>query len=160
MGKFFVLIAVFFVFIIISCKTSVPVKEIPVRTETVIRERLVPIKIPADSAVLAALLECDSMNHVRLVEINELKSSGIESGFNFVPNDLGQSLLNYKTKTVHDTVYLPAKDSIVYKDVPIVVEVPVEVNILTGWQWFQIWAGRIFLFIIISYLAYKFLKKI
>jgi hypothetical protein len=140
------------------------VKEIPVRTETVVRERLVKVEIPADSAVLSALLECDSMNNVRLVEIGELKSSRVESVFNLTPNDLKQSILNYKTKTVHDTVFVPAKDSIVTKDRPVLVEIPVEVNTLTGWQWFQIWTGRIFLsiciIIIIIYLAFKFFKKI
>jgi hypothetical protein len=34
-----------------------------------------------------------------------------------------------------------------------------EINRLTGWQWFQIWAGRIALMLILAYLAFKrFLK--
>jgi hypothetical protein len=58
-------------------------------------------------------------------------------------------------------VYIPAKDSIIYKEIPLRVDVPIEVNKITGWQWFQIWTGRIFMFlwlIVIIYLAIKVLK--
>jgi hypothetical protein len=146
---------------IISCKTSALIKEIPVRTETVIRERLVPVEIPADSAVMSALLECDSLNNVRLVEIDELKSKRVESSFNLSVVDK-LSTLAYVVRTVFDTVYIPAKDSIIYQEIPLRVEIPVEVNKITGWQWFQIWTGRIFMFlwlIVIIYLAIKVLKK-
>jgi hypothetical protein len=146
---------------VISCKTSAPVSEIPVRTETVIRERLVTVEIPPDSAIMSALLECDSMNNVRLVEIDELKSKRVESSFNLSTAGNKQSSLNYIVRTVFDTVYIPAKDSIIYQEVPLRVDVPVEVNRITGWQWFQIWAGRIFMFlwlIVIIYLAIKVLQ--
>jgi hypothetical protein len=145
---------------VISCKTSAPVSEIPVRTETVIRERLVTVEIPPDSAVMSALLECDSMNNVRLVEIDELKSKRIESSFNLSTVDK-LSTLAYVVRTVFDTVYVSAKDSIIYKEIPLRVDVPVEVNRPTGWQWFQIWAGRIFMFlwlVVIIYLAIKVLQ--
>jgi hypothetical protein len=144
---------------VVSCKTSL-IKEIPVRTETVIKERLVPVEIPADSAVMSALLECDSMNNVRLVEIDELKSKRVESSFNLSTVDK-QASLAYVVKTVFDTVYIPAKDSIIYKEIPLRVDVPIEVNKITGWQWFQIWTGRIFMFlwlIVIIYLAIKVLQ--
>jgi hypothetical protein len=146
----------------ISCKTSASINEIPVRTETVIKERLVPVEIPADSAVMSALLECDSLNNVRLVEIDELKSKRVESSFNLSTVANKQSSLSYVVKTVLDTVYIPAKDSIIYQEIPLRVDVPVEVNRITGWQWFQIWAGRIFMFlwlIVIIYLAIKVLQK-
>jgi hypothetical protein len=146
----------------VSCRTSALIREIPVRTETVIKERLVPVEIPADSAVMSALLECDSMNNVRLVEIDELKSKRVESSFNLSAGDNKQSSLSYVVKTVLDTVYVLAKDSVIYKEIPLRVEIPVEVNRLTGWQSFQIWAGRIFLFlwlIVIIYLAIKVLQK-
>jgi hypothetical protein len=44
--------------------------------------------------------------------------------------------------------------------VPVTVEIPVEVNRLTGWQYFQIWAGRIalLLLVIVAFLAYLKLK--
>jgi hypothetical protein len=147
---------------VISCKTSAPVSEIPVRTETVIRERLVTVEIPPDSAIMSALLECDSMNNVRLVEIDELKSKRVESSFNLSTGGNKQSSLNYVVRTVFDTVYISAKDSIIYQEIPLRVEIPVEVNRITGWQSFQIWTGRIFMFlwlIVIIYLAIKVLQK-
>jgi hypothetical protein len=150
------------IIVFISCGTSARVHEIPVRTNTVVHERLVPVALPADSAVLTALLECDSLNRVRLVEISELKSRRVESGFTLSEDkrdsgdnrDVGdaagkQALLVYRIRTVHDTVRVAARDSIVYKDVPVTVEVPVEVNVLTGWQWFQIWTGRIVLVLVL-----------
>jgi hypothetical protein len=121
----------------------------------------VTVEIPADSAVLSALLECDSLNNVRLVEIDELKSKRVESSFNLSTAGNKQSSLNYVVRTVFDTVYISTKDSIIYQEVPLRVEIPVEVNRLTGWQSFQIWTGRIFMFlwlIVIIYLAIKVLQ--
>jgi hypothetical protein len=95
------------------------------------------------------------------VEIDELKSKRVESSFNLSVVDK-LSTLAYVVRTVFDTVYIPAKDSIIYKEIPLRVDVPVEVNRLTSWQSFQIWAGRIFMFlwlIVIIYLAIKILQK-
>jgi hypothetical protein len=134
-----------------------------VRTETVIKERLVPVEIPADSAVLAALLECDSSSQVRLVELNELKSGRVESDLSLSPVIYSkQTSLNYRAIIIRDTVHVAARDSIVYREIPLRVEIPVEVNRITGWQWFQIWSGRIFLIvwlITIIYLGFKFFQK-
>jgi hypothetical protein len=144
-GKEIFVLITFFVllFFIFGCGTSAPLREVSVRTETVVKERLVRVEIPADSAVVSALLECDSMNNVRLVELNELKSKRVESKTGFSALDSKQSMLNYRVRVVHDTVFVSAKDSIVYKEIPLRVEIPVEVNRLTGWQSFQIWTGRI-----------------
>jgi hypothetical protein len=137
--------------VIFGCKTSVPVREVAVRTETAVRERVLMVEIPADSAVLAALLECDSSNQVRLVEINELKSKRVESALSLsqteeTPHATSvRAALKYRVQIIHDTVRLAARDSVVYREIPLRVEVPVEVNVITGWQWFQIWSGRILL---------------
>jgi hypothetical protein len=152
-----VLVWVFCV-LLISCKTFAPA-EIPVRTETVIRERLVAVEVPADSATVLALLECDSLNNVRLVELNELKSKRVESDFNMASNTQKQTALNYSVRVVHDTVRVAARDSIVYKDVPLRVEAPVEVNRITGWQWFQIWMGRIFILALVLVLGFEVITK-
>jgi hypothetical protein len=143
----------------IGCRTSVPVKEVPVRTETRVVERLVPVSVPADSAVLSALLECDSANRVRLVEINELKSKNVKSDISLSTNAKGDAELNYSAKTVRDTVYIPAKDSIIYKDVPVYVTVEKPVNFLTGWQWVQVYLGRIFLIAVAAFAVFAAVKK-
>jgi hypothetical protein len=121
---------------------------------------VVTVGIPADSAILAALLECDSANQVRLVEINELKSRRVESSLSLsAVAASGAATLNYRVQIVHDTVRVSAKDSVVYREVPLRVEIPVEVNVITGWQWFQIWLGRFFACIAIIYLGIKLFKR-
>jgi hypothetical protein len=155
----------FIIFLVVlfhnSCGTSAPLRDVPVRTETVIKERLIHIEIPADSAVMSALLECDSMNNVRLVELHELKSKGVQSKLSINGEASKQSTLTYRLQVVHDTMFVTAKDSIVYKEIPLRVEIPFEVNHVTGWQWFQIWLGRGFMAIwgvVIIYLLLRFIR--
>jgi hypothetical protein len=151
--KILTLIA-FLLLALVSCKTTRPaIIEVPVQYKERIVERLVPVELPADSANVFALLECDSTKQVILKELSEEKSKRIQSLFSF---DSG--LLKYKAKTIHDTVYLPAKDSIIYKEIPIRVEIPIEINRLTKWQKFQMNAGRLFFLIIILYVIYTVFK--
>jgi hypothetical protein len=90
--------------------------------------------LPPDSAAIWALFECDSDKQVILKAFNEIKSKRVQSDFSF---ENGEAV--YKTKTVHDTIYIPAKDSLIY--VP--VSVPGErVNYLSFWQQFWIYAGK------------------
>ena len=93
--------------------------------DPVVRYRLVPVYLSPDSALLTALFECDSANRVVLRQLDEWKGKSVETGWTFE-----DGRLDYRAKTVRDTVHVPAKDSIVY--VPQAVEV--EVNRLTWWQ--------------------------
>lgn len=138
------LIILFSILVMFSCKTAKQsVIEVPVQYKERIVERLVPVTVPADSSSVKALFECDSLNNVVMRELNESKTKGVESKVSFT-----NGWLNYHTVTIHDTVYVTAKDSIIYKEVAIRVEVPVEVNRLTKWQAFQIIFNRILFFII------------
>ena len=63
--------------------------------------------------------------------------------------------LHYEYRNITDTLRL--RDS-VYVDRYINTTKTVEVNRPTGWQWFQIWCGRILLWILLAgavYLVYK-----
>ncbi|KAA6336272.1 hypothetical protein EZS27_015559 [termite gut metagenome] len=115
--------------------------------EEVVTERLVPVYLSPDSAMLYALLECDSDKQVVLKEYYELKSQSVQSDFSFENGGVV-----YKTKTVHDTIYLRARDRIVYKPVPVPGE---KVNYLTFWQQFWIYAGRLLLAALVVVLALK-----
>jgi len=129
---------VYLIFLMSSCGVRVPrVIEVPMQTEVTIRERLIPVALPADSAWMVAWFECDSSYNVLLKAYNEKKTRGIESDFDFL-----SGRLNYTAKTNRDTVFVKGRDSIVYQDKPVRVEIPVEVNRLTSWQNFQIWLGR------------------
>ena len=70
--------------------------------------------------------------------------------------DRWRLLYQYRNRT--DTLHL--RDS-VYIDRHINITETVEVNRPTGWQWFQIWCGRILLCILLAgavYLAYRIIK--
>ena len=125
-------------FILLSACRSRPEVTIPpseIREKVV--ERLVPYALPEDSTRLTALLECDSLNQVIIKELNEVKSGKIQSDLS-----LDGGKFSYGTYHPPDTVYVPAKDSIVYRKEPYPVEVPIKVNELTREQTFQVWIAR------------------
>lgn len=123
---------------VMSCKTQKqPVTQVPIHYKERIVERLVPVRVADDSLSMLALFECDSLNQVVLKQLREEKSKGVKSQFDF-----SNGLLNYHVVAVHDTVFIAAKDSFIYKEVPIYINVPVEVNKLTKWQVIQIRAGK------------------
>lgn len=129
------------------------VQPIPLLQKVTVNNRLVPVYIPPDSATLKALFECDSMNNVRVKEITELKGSMTDTDLSFENNEL-----RYRAKTNRPPTLVPVRDSIIDREVPVEVLVPYEVNVLTGWQWFQIWLGRIFGLLLVIFLGSKFVK--
>lgn len=121
-----------------GCKTAQKaVIEVPIIYKERIVERLVPVRVSDDSLSMSALFTCDSLNQVVLRQLSEEKTKGVKSQFDF-----SNGLLNYHVVAVHDTVFIAAKDSFIYKEVPIDVNVPVVVNKLTKWQIIQIKAGK------------------
>lgn len=137
---------------VLSCRGLKNASLAPVNLPgNLVTERLVPVYLPADSALLTALFECDSNNQVILKAYDELKSQGMNSHLTFE-----NGRLDYDLETVHDTVYLPAKDSIIYVPQP----VEVEVNRLTWWQetWMRI--GKFSLSILAIWLGLKGVQKL
>lgn len=134
-----------------SCNRKTLPQQIPVKSTEVIRERLVPVPVPGDSSLLSALFACDSLNNVYLRTISEQKGKSIETGLTFENNRL-----SYKTVYKTDTILVQVTDTIRETEVPIMVEVPVEVNRLKWWQKALTWAGGLFLF----YGAYLILNLI
>jgi hypothetical protein len=125
------------------------VQMVPVETRTTVVERLVEVHTPADSAWLRAWLQCDSNYRVMLCGIDERKTSGMETSLT-----LSNNKLSYRVTRVSDTVYIPARDSIVVREIPLRVEIPVATNRLTGWQWFQVWTGRVLLGLLLILIFY------
>jgi len=155
MHKIINIIIVFLCISASACRSNSPVVTVPVETQTIIRDRLVEVSIPADSAIMTAYLECDSNYNVLLRRFDEQKSAKMATALDF---DTGGKL-SYQIIRVRDTVYIPARDSIVYKEIAFPVSVPVEVNRLTGFQHFQIWAGRFLLAIVVMCFIFKRLRK-
>lgn len=152
------LLAVLLIMLTLSCSTTRKYRsnliQVPVMEKIQVNNRLVPVYIPPDSTTIRALFECDSMNNVRLKELTELKSSGTTSDFSFQNN-----ILHYRADFKKDSVKVIVRDSIVEREVPVEVRVPVEVNIITGFQWFQIWLGRVFSALVIILLGIKAVKS-
>ena len=120
--------------------------------DPVVRERLVPVYLSPDSALLTALFECDSTNQVVLRQMEEWKGKSMETGWSFE-----NGRLDYQAKTAPDTVYLPGQDSIIY--VPQPVEVKVEVNRLTWGQEAWIRVGKALAALMAGLLIFILIKK-
>ena len=144
-------------FSIKACRSQKPaVIPVPVETQTIIRERLVEVAIAADSALMTAYFECDSNLNVLIKRFDERKSANMTTS-----SSLDAGRFTYQIVRVSDTIYVSARDSVVYKEIPFAVNVPFEVNRITGFQHFQIWAGRILLAAAIAmiFLKLKFIRR-
>lgn len=138
--------------LLLSCKIQQPVTEVPIQYKEKIIERLVPVEIPADSALIQALFDCDSTNKVVMRELNDVKSRG-QSATSFQDGKL-----TYKYILQHDTIYIPSDSVIIEREIPVKVPVEVKVNHLTQWQIFQIWLGRIFIVVVFICVVKKYGK--
>jgi len=148
------IILLFALALLIGCKTQKQIiQEVPIQYKERIVERLVPVKVADDSLSMKALFECDSLNNVVMKQLTEAKSKGVASNFDFI-----NGMLNYHVVALHDTVYIPGKETTITKDVPVRVEVVTEVNKLTAWQRGQIHIGRLFLTLLMGYGVYRLLK--
>jgi len=150
-----IIILLFALALLVGCKTQkATVVEVPIQYKERIVEKLVPVKVADDSLSMKALFECDSLNNVVMKQLTEAKSKGVASKFDF-----NAGILNYHVVTVHDTIYIPGKETILEKEVAVRVEVPVEINKLTQWQILQIWAGRALLALLLIRIGLTYLKR-
>ena len=113
-----------------------------------------------DSALVRAYIKCDSTGKAYLSMINQLQGERVNQSIN--QNSQGKDLeIEIKAKdkakekikvtVLWDTLYI-------YKEKPIPYPVEKPVNYVSGWQWFQIWMGRILLFLFIAVNAYRKFK--
>lgn len=137
--------------IINSCSPAKVVTEIPVETITTVRTRLVPVYLKPDSSYLQMLFECDSLNKVFLREMSEQKTENVQTEFSLTNNRL-----TYKTKFIHDTIFITVVDTIIVKDKPLTIPVMVKVNEIEAWQRFLMWAGAIGLALLLLIILSKF----
>ena len=142
-----------------GCRTKIQPVAIENRTDSIYIDKLVPYPMPADSASIRALMECDENGKVVLRWLDMANTKNVE--LMFALDSLGNVIANMRVP--RDTLYLPSKE--IYVDRK--VEVPVEVERkLSKWEQFKMdvggWAiGAIsgLLLIGIGYVIVRLIKK-
>ena len=131
------LIIVMLLALISSCRTSKPSLSVSNERDSVYIEieKLVPVEIPADSAAIRALLECDEKGKVVLKWLDMANTKNVQ--LQFLLDSLGNLLTNFKVPP--DTVYLPSRETSLSTNKNKVETITVEVEKkLTKWQRFCI----------------------
>lgn len=119
---------------LVSCRTRIKYVPIASKTDSIYIDRLMPYPLPADSASIRALMECDENGKVilRWLDISNTKNVQLM----FAIDSLGNVISNMVVP--RDTIYLPSKE--IYVDRKI--EVPIEVERkLSKWEQFKMNVG-------------------
>ena len=147
-----ILLMLFFV----SCKTQAPIARTDTVTKTIIKERVRDTTIfITDSAGFRALLECDSLGQVRVKQIQDFYAGQfvkpkIVIKDNYIKLDCQiDSAKIFLMWLRRDTLYSVRSSSVVIQ----------KENYITGFQWFQIWSGRVFFALLMVFLGVKVLKR-
>lgn len=114
------------------------------------------VQLPPDSAWLMAFLKCDSLGNVYLTQLESLQGERVSQNLTLTNNTINVKA----TDTGRKTEKREKTDSIavVYREKPVKVPYPVYNNVLTQWQIFQIWLGRIAAVALLAFGAYKRFK--
>ena len=152
MRKLIILLFMFAIFT--ACRTLKPPQIIERTTsihDTVEKVRDTMIKIPADSAWLKALLECDKNGQIHIKQLTDYIA-----GIKMKPPEIQikDNIITIKAKVDSTAVYAALKDRYVTSKETAYKEKKVEVNFLTGWQWAQVYAGRLLLLIGLIFIIY------
>lgn len=125
------------------------------RKDSIYIEKLIPVVLPEDSAKIRALLECDENGKVVLRWLDIANTKNVELLFKL--DSLGNLLAQMKVPP--DTVYLPSKEKLVYKD-KVTQKIVTVRKPLRWWEQFFIYSGKILWCLIIIYMLFKWRKKI
>ena len=117
-----------------GCRTKIQPVAIENRIDSIYIDKLVPCPMPADSASIRALMECDENGKVVLRWLDMANTKNVE--LMFALDSLGNVIANMRGP--RDTLYLPSKE--VYVDRKIEVPIPVEKE-LSRWDTFKIEVG-------------------
>ena len=134
MGRLMILGILAIACILSGCRTKLPYIPVESRTDSVYIDRLVPYPLPADSASIRALMECDENGKVVLRWLDLSNTKNVQLMFTI--DSLGNVISNMVVPK--DTIYHPSKE--IYVDRKIEVPIPVEKE-LTRWQQFKIEVG-------------------
>ena len=117
-----------------GCRTKIQPVAIENRIDSIYIDKLVPYPMPADSASIRALMECDENGKVVLRWLDMANTKNVE--LMFALDSLGNVIANMRVP--RDTLYLPSKEIYVDRNVEVPVLVEKE---LSRWESFEIEVG-------------------
>ena len=142
-----------------GCRTKIQPVAIENRIDSIYLDKLVPYPMPADSASIRALMECDENGKVVLRWLDMANTKNVE--LMFALDSLGNVIANMRVP--RDTLYLPSKE--VYVDRKVEVPIPVEKE-LSRWEKIKIEVGGWAIGLLsglavfcIGYVVIRFLRK-
>ena len=112
-----------------------------------------------DTGMVIAMLKCDSLGNVYVSRIIALEGA-LDSQDPTI--DISDNILKVVMPVDSFAVYAKLKDRYTTTSKSELKTIIKEVNFLTGFQWFQIWLGRVLLVLLllaIVYVVLKFLLK-
>lgn len=121
------LIFLILVLFVVGCKTT---QYVPIETKIEVRERIVPVDVPADSSSYFALLECDSLNRVFIKQLSEKSTANVVQDLQIKDNKL-----SVKFKSQPENVKVTVRDSIIEREVPYPVKG--DTQIVYEQYWYQ-----------------------
>jgi len=150
----FVLIAAS-VLCMVSCKTQpLLIESEKVLTETIREEvRDTIVVVGEDKALVKALLTCDSVGQVLIMQI-----LSYEAGRQIKPPDIeiNDNILTATAKIDSFSIYLKLKDRYIERNEAKTVTQTIEVNKLTKWQQTRIYIANVLLILLPLALGYKY----
>lgn len=127
----------------------------------IVTERLrdTVVRIEADSSMIEALIECDSMGRAHLRELLDYRS-----GERLRPPKISiqDNILTASAEVDSMSIYLSLKDQLkeVYTGRQTDTTEYIEVNRLTWWQTLWVWAGKILTPLVLAAAAFRIYKQI
>lgn len=112
-----------------------------------------------DTGMVIAMLRCDSLGNVYVSRIIALEGA-LDSQDPTI--DISDNILKVMMPVDSFAIYAKLKDRYTVTSKSELKTIVQEVNLLSGWQWFQIWIGRILsilLLLAIIYIIIKFKSK-
>lgn len=126
-----------------------------IRSETVFIPHDTVIKIPADSSFIQALIDCrgQTAKLMQTVQYGTGKRANlpivrIYHDTLFVECKFDSSGIAFRYYDTHKSEFLKTSKTVIVKE-----------NYLTGWQWFQIWAGRVLFGIVLIWIVVTLIRR-
>jgi hypothetical protein len=116
------------VIVFAACKPQKLITQVPVESRTTISQRPVVLHVPQDYASVSALFTCDSNNRVILADYAELNSKYMALRSIITQTPDGGLGLKINARTVRQDTVIVVSDTTIYKEVPVVTQVPVIVE--------------------------------